>query len=119
MNKYILAIDQGTTSSRAIIYNSNFQIVSKSQRDILQIYPQEGWVEHNPIEIWESQLACCKDAIDKAGILPQQIQAIGITNQRETIVAWDKETGEPICNALVWQDRRTVTACLEDQDSLG
>lgn len=119
MNKYVLAIDQGTTSSRAIIYNSNFQIVSKSQRDILQIYPQEGWVEHNPIEIWESQLACCIDAIDKAGILPQQIQAIGITNQRETIVAWDKKTGEPICNALVWQDRRTATACLEDQDGLG
>lgn len=119
MNEYILAIDQGTTSSRAIVYDLNFNLISKSQRDITQIYPNEGWVEHNPIEIWESQLACCREAISLAEILPNQIQAIGITNQRETILAWDKETGIPISNAIVWQDRRTANDCIEDMDQIG
>lgn len=119
MEQFILALDQGTTSSRAILYDLNFQIVSKSQKDIKQIYPNEGWVEHNPIDIWESQLICCKEVILNSKILPNQIKAIGITNQRETIVAWDKETGKPISNAIVWQDRRTAADCLKDQDSIG
>jgi len=119
MNKYILALDQGTTSSRAILYDLNFQMVTKSQMDIQQIYPKEGWVEHSPIEIWESQLNCCKEAITSAGIAANQIAAMGITNQRETIVAWDKVTGKPVYNAIVWQDRRTTAACIEDQDRLG
>lgn len=119
MNKYYLALDQGTTSSRAILYDFDFKIVSKSQKDITQIYPQEGWVEHNPIEIWESQLSCCLEVIKLAEIQANQIQAVGITNQRETIVAWDRETGKPISNALVWQDRRTSTDCLFDIDKIG
>lgn len=119
MNKYYLALDQGTTSSRAILYDFDFNIVCKCQKDITQIYPQEGWVEHNPMEIWESQLTCCLEVIKQTKIQANQIEALGITNQRETIVAWDRETGSPISNALVWQDRRTSSDCNFDFDIIG
>lgn len=119
MKGYILVLDQGTTSSRAVIYDEMFQIVSKAQREIQQIYPKDGWVEHNPMEIWESQFLCCQDAIVESGVRADQIKAIGITNQRETILAWDRISGKPISNALVWQDRRTAEDCIQDADKLG
>jgi glycerol kinase len=109
--KYILALDQGTTSSRAIIFDEQGNIVSMSQKEFSQIFPQPGWVEHDPEEIWNSQLYTAKEAIRNAGIGPGQIASIGITNQRETTVVWDKKTGIPICNAIVWQDRRTSDIC--------
>lgn len=111
MSKYILALDQGTTSSRAIIYNQNAEPIASSQKEFEQIFPKPGWVEHNPIEIWESQLSVAKEAIDKAGIQPNEIAGIGITNQRETTVVWNRKTGKPIYNAIVWQDRRTSDYC--------
>lgn len=118
MNKYILAIDQGTTSSKAILYDDQYQVVAIHQLDITQYYPQEGWVEHDPIEIWSTQLECCQEVIRQAKIETNQIVSIGITNQRETIVAWDKETSQPIMNAIVWQDRRTAVECNQDEDIL-
>lgn len=111
MSKYILALDQGTTSSRAIIYNQNAEPIASSQKEFEQIFPKPGWVEHNPIEIWESQLSVAKEAIDKAGIQSNEIAGIGITNQRETTVVWNRKTGKPIYNAIVWQDRRTSDYC--------
>lgn len=113
MGKYILSFDQGTTSSRAIVFNKQGTIVSIAQREFQQIYPQPGWVEHNATEIWSTQVAVATEAIIKAGITPTDIAAIGITNQRETTVLWDKTTGEPLCNAIVWQDRRTSAYCDE------
>lgn len=113
MSKYILSFDQGTTSSRAIVFNKQGSIVSIAQREFQQIYPQPGWVEHNATEIWSTQVAVATEAIIKAGITPNDIAAIGITNQRETTVLWDKTTGEPLCNAIVWQDRRTSAYCDE------
>jgi glycerol kinase len=107
----ILALDQGTTSSRAIIFDRDSKIIASAQQEFAQIYPEKGWVEHNPNEIWNTQLAVARLAIQKAGIAPQDIQAIGITNQRETTIVWDKITGEPIYNAIVWQDRRTAPIC--------
>lgn len=107
----ILALDQGTTSSRAIIFDRDSKIIASAQQEFAQIYPEKGWVEHNPNEIWNTQLAVARLAIQKAGIAPQDIQAIGITNQRETTIIWDKITGEPIYNAIVWQDRRTAPIC--------
>lgn len=109
--KYILALDQGTTSSRSIIFDEQGNIVSMSQKEFSQIFPQPGWVEHDPEEIWNSQLYTAKEAIRNAGITAGQIASIGITNQRETTVVWDKKTGTPICNAIVWQDRRTSDIC--------
>jgi glycerol kinase len=108
---YILALDQGTTSSRAIIFDQRGTIVSLAQKEFTQIYPQPGWVEHDPDEIWSTQIAVATEAILKAGLLPDDIAALGITNQRETTVMWDKETGEPVYNAIVWQDRRTSDYC--------
>ncbi|MFN8770149.1 MAG: glycerol kinase GlpK [Neisseriaceae bacterium] len=108
MSKYILALDQGTTSSRAIIFNKAGQIVSKKQRDFTQIFPKPGFVEHDPNEIWVSQLATAKLAMSVIQITSKEIAAIGITNQRETTIVWDKETSNPIYNAIVWQDRRTA-----------
>jgi glycerol kinase len=102
---YILAIDQGTTSSRAILFDSTLNPVASSQKEFTQIFPKAGWVEHDPEEIWETTVATCKDA------LTDEVAAIGITNQRETIVVWDKTTGIPIYNAIVWQDRRTSAYC--------
>lgn len=113
MSKYILSIDQGTTSSRAIIFNHNGEIVAIAQREFTQIYPKAGWVEHDPMEIWSTQLAVVTEVIVKAGLTVGDIDSIGITNQRETTVIWDKETGQPIYNAIVWQDRRTSAYCDE------
>lgn len=107
--KYILAFDQGTTSSRAILFDHDGSIVSKAQKEFEQIFPKPGWVEHDPNEIWSSQTGVAAESVTKAGIKPSQVAAIGITNQRETTVVWDKNTGKPIYNAIVWQDRRTAS----------
>ncbi|PUU87541.1 MAG: glycerol kinase, partial [Halanaerobium sp.] len=117
MEDYILAIDQGTTSSRAIVFNHDGDIVNSSQREFTQHFPKPGWVEHDPDEIWGTTLAVMADAMGRKDIKPSQIAAIGITNQRETTVVWDAETGKPIHNAIVWQDRRTASICddLKDQ----
>jgi glycerol kinase len=111
MAKYILAFDQGTTSSRAIVFNRQGSIVSMAQKEFTQIYPQPGWVEHDANEIWSTQIGVAAEAILKAGLQATDIQAIGITNQRETTVIWDRRTGEAIYNAIVWQDRRTAEYC--------
>lgn len=111
MQPYILALDQGTTSSRAIIFDQKGSIVSLAQKEFQQIFPQPGWVEHNPIDIWSSQVAVAAEAIVKAGLSSKEIAAIGITNQRETTIVWDRKTGEPVYNAIVWQDRRTAAFC--------
>jgi glycerol kinase len=111
MNKYILAFDQGTTSSRAIVFDRSGTIISLAQREFRQIYPQSGWVEHNAKEIWSSQVSVATEAVLNASLKADQIAAIGITNQRETTVVWERETGEPVYNAIVWQDRRTADYC--------
>ena len=110
---YILSLDQGTTSSRAIVFNQQADIVAITQKEFTQIYPQPGWVEHKPLEIWSTQASVAAEAVLAAGLQPSQIAAIGITNQRETTILWDRETGEPIYNAIVWQDRRTAPYCNE------
>jgi len=112
-NKYVLAIDQGTTSSRAIIFNHQGEIVTISQKDFQQYFPKPGWVEHDPNEIWYSQSSVIKEAMAKADLTDKNIACIGITNQRETTVVWDRETGFPVYNAIVWQDRRTADFCEE------
>ncbi|RAO99869.1 glycerol kinase [Petrotoga sp. 9PW.55.5.1] len=111
MEKYILAIDQGTTSSRAIIFDHDGNVVSVAQQEFIQYYPKPAWVEHDPNEIWANTMGVMADAIARANIKRSQISAIGITNQRETTVIWDAETGKPIYNAIVWQDRRTSKIC--------
>ena len=111
MEKFILSFDQGTTSSRAIVFNKNGTIKSVAQKEFSQIFPQPGWVEHDATEIWSTQLGVAAEAISQAGLAVKDIAAIGITNQRETTVVWDKKTGTPIYNAIVWQDRRTATFC--------
>ncbi len=111
MNQYILSFDQGTTSSRAIVFDRNGAIISVAQKEFTQIFPQPGWVEHDANEIWSTQLGVAAEAITKAGLTVKQIAAIGITNQRETTVVWDKITGQPIHHAIVWQDRRTADLC--------
>jgi glycerol kinase len=111
--KYILAMDQGTTSSRTIIFDAAGKPVVSFNKEFEQIYPKAGWVEHNPLNIWNSQLETVQCAIAKLGIKPADIAAIGITNQRETTIVWDKETGKPIYNAIVWQCRRTASICDE------
>ncbi len=108
---YVLAIDQGTTSSRAILFDNNMEPAFISQKEFPQYFPNSGWVEHDPTEIWESVLYVCRDVIKKSGIKSSQIVSIGITNQRETTLIWDKNTGETVHNAIVWQDRRTSTIC--------
>jgi glycerol kinase len=113
MKKYILALDQGTTSSRAIVFGHDGSIVSVAQKEFKQIFPQPGWVEHDPEEIWSTQLGVAAEAITKAGLSTENIHAIGITNQRETTVVWDRKTGKPVYNAIVWQDRRTADFCDE------
>lgn len=110
---FILALDQGTTSSRAIVFNHDGSIRAVAQQEFQQIFPQAGWVEHDANEIWQTQLATARDALAKAGITASDIAGIGITNQRETTVIWDRKTGEPIHNAIVWQDRRTAEFCDE------
>jgi glycerol kinase len=111
MDKYILALDQGTTSSRAIIFNKLGAIIAVAQKEFTQFFPQPGWVEHNANEIWSTQLGVAAEAITKAGLSPEHIAAIGITNQRETTVVWERATGKPVYNAIVWQDRRTASFC--------
>ncbi|MGM0446548.1 MAG: FGGY family carbohydrate kinase, partial [Bacillota bacterium] len=111
MSKYILSIDQGTTSTRAFLFNKNAEIIGKAQKEFTQYYPKPGWVEHNPEEIWNSTQSVINSVIKNADIKPLEIDSIGITNQRETTVIWDKNTGEPLYNAIVWQCRRTSEIC--------
>ncbi len=113
MQQFILSFDQGTTSSRAIVFNPSGAIISVAQKEFKQLFPQPGWVEHDANEIWSTQLGVAAEAVTKAGLTIQQIAAIGITNQRETTVVWDQQTGMPIFNAIVWQDRRTAAYCDE------
>ena len=109
--KYIIALDQGTTSSRAILFDKCGNIVSSAQKEFTQIYPKAGWVEHNPMEIWGSQSGVLREVLETTSVRPDEIAAIGITNQRETTVVWDKNTGKPVYNAIVWQCRRTASIC--------
>ena len=111
MKKHILSFDQGTTSSRAIVFNENGDPISVAQKEFKQIFPKPGWVEHDPDEIWSSQISVAAEVVSKAKLKSDDIHAIGITNQRETTVVWDRETGAPIYNAIVWQDRRTSDYC--------
>lgn len=111
--KYIMAFDQGTTSSRAIIFNKEGEIINTAQKEFTQIYPKPGWVEHDPMEIWGTQSGVAGEVLEKSGIRPEEISSIGITNQRETTILWNKETGRPIYNAIVWQCRRTADICNE------
>jgi len=113
MDQYILSLDQGTTSSRAIIFNEKGAIVTVAQKEFTQFFPQPGWVEHDANEIWSTQLGVAAEAISKAGLTVENIAAIGITNQRETTVVWERATGKPVYNAIVWQDRRTASFCDE------
>ncbi len=110
---YLLALDQGTSSSRSIVFDASGQVVSMAQQELPQIYPQPGWVEHDPITIWQTQLATAKAALAKAGITARQVHAVGITNQRETSVVWNRRTGQPIHHAIVWQDRRAEPTCAD------
>ncbi len=111
MKKYILALDSGTTSNRAILFDHSGRIINSSQREFEQIFPKPGWVEHNPEEIWSTQKFVVRDVLEKQNITTEDIAAIGITNQRETTLVWDRETGKPVYNAIVWQDRRTAGYC--------
>ncbi len=122
MKKYIIALDQGTTSSRCILFDQELNIVEMAQRELTQHYPKPGWVEQDPMEIWSSQYSVLTEALAKSGSAPEEIAAIGITNQRETAVVWDKATGRPVYNAIVWQCRRTAPLCEElkrDQELSG
>lgn len=110
---YILAIDQGTTSSRGIVFDKTLTPIGSAQQEFEQIFPRSGWVEHRPQDLWATVAATSRAAIENAGVDPKKITAIGITNQRETVVVWDKNTGKPVCNAIVWQDRRTADFCAE------
>jgi glycerol kinase len=110
---YLLALDQGTTSSRAIVFRDDAAIVGLAQREFTQLYPQPGWVEHDPREIWATQVAVAIQALGEAGLAPSRIAALGVTNQRETTIVWDRRTGEPVYNAIVWQDRRTADFCAQ------
>lgn len=108
---YILALDEGTTSARAILFDQAGRIVGSAQKDFRQIFPQPGWVEHDPLEIWECQCSVARQVLQETHLTAKDIAAVGITNQRETSLLWDRETGEPVCNAIVWQDRRTASMC--------
>ena len=111
MREYLIALDQGTTSSRCIVFDRHGNVISKIQREFTQIFPRDGWVEHDATEIWASQMGVAVEAMLAAGITATDVAAIGITNQRETVVVWEKDTGKPICNAIVWQCRRTAKEC--------
>ena len=113
MKRYVIALDQGTTSSRCIIFDQNCNIICVKQREFTQYFPQDGWVEHDPVEIVSTQLGVLEEAVDTAGIFLDEVAGIGITNQRETTVVWEKETGKPVYNAIVWQCRRTAAICEE------
>ena len=116
MRRYILALDQGTTSSRAILFDSGGAIASAAQREFPQIFPKPGWVEHDAEAIWSTQIAVAREAMQSLGAEPDQIAGIGIANQRETTVVWNRDTGRPIHNAIVWQDRRTAAICDQLQE---
>ena len=107
MEKYIMALDAGTTSNRCILFNEAGEVCSMAQKEFTQYFPQPGWVEHDANEIWSTQMEVAKQAMDNIGATAANIAAIGITNQRETTIDWDKTTGQPVCNAIVWQCRRT------------
>ena len=111
MNSYVIALDQGTTSSRAIVFDSAGHAVAVANRPLPQHYPHPGWVEHDPEEIFEGQIASLRDAYLKSGVKPSEIAAVGVTNQRETSIVWEKATGKPVYNAIVWQCRRTADFC--------
>ena len=111
MKNYVLSLDAGTTSSRAILFDKNGNQIAVAQEEFTQLFPKKSWVEHDPIQIWETQLKAIKSVVQKALINPQEIDSIGITNQRETTIIWNKNTGEPVYNAIVWQDRRTAKIC--------
>lgn len=111
MNQYILAIDQGTTSSRAILFNNDGSIHATSQQEFTQHFPKDAWIEHEPGDIWSSVLQTCRHVIQDNNVDVADIGSIGITNQRETTLVWDRKTGEPVYNAIVWQDRRTAAYC--------
>ena len=111
--KYIVALDQGTTSSRTVVLDKDVNIVTVAQREFPQIYPKPGWVEHDPMQIWASQSSTLAEALAGCGITSEEIAAIGITNQRETTIVWERETGKPVYNAIVWQCRRTAEICDE------
>ncbi len=111
MSNYLLAIDQGTTNSRAIIFNEKAELISQHEMSVMQYYPQDGWVEQSAEELWSNTLECCRQAIKKINLSAKEISAIGISNQRETTIVWDKKTGQPIYHAIVWQDRRTAEYC--------
>ncbi len=111
--QYVLALDQGTTSSRAILFDHNGAIAAVAQKEFQQFFPQAGWVEHDPTEILTSQMSCAVEALGKVGARPRDLAAIGITNQRETVIVWERATGKPIHPAIVWQDRRTAAFCKE------
>ena len=113
MNTHLLALDQGTSSSRSIVFDAQGRIVAMAQREFRQIYPQPGWVEHDPMELWDTQLATAREALARAGLAAGDIASIGITNQRETTVVWNRRTGVPLHNAIVWQDRRAEPTCAE------
>src|SRR5277367_4043467 len=113
---YILSLDQGTTSSRSILFGKDGTIVAHGQREFKQIYPQGGWVEHDPYDILTSQMSSVVEVLGQAGIRPRDLAAVGITNQRETTIVWDRETGKPVYNAIVWQDRRTAGFCKQLHD---
>jgi glycerol kinase len=108
---YVLALDQGTTSSRAVLFDREANAVAMAQRPYAQVFPQPGWVEHDPLEIWETQIGVARDALAAAGVRAADVAAIGITNQRETTLVWERDTGKPLCNAIVWQCRRTAALC--------
>src|ERR1700761_7451871 len=108
---YILSLDQGTTSSRSMLFNKEGSIVAQAQREFRQIYPQGGWVEHDPFDILTSQMSSVVETLGKAGIRPRDLAGVGITNQRETTIVWERDTGKPVYNAIVWQDRRTAEHC--------
>ena len=111
MDSYVIALDQGTTSSRAILFNRAGEILSRAQYPFRQIYPQPGWVEHDPREIWATERRALAEAVNAANVDPKAIAGIGITNQRETTILWERATGTPVYTAIVWQCRRTATIC--------
>ena len=113
MPNYLMALDQGTTSSRCILFDEKGAIVASAAHEYPQYFPREGWVEHDPMEIWSSQIGVASEALLKTGATWRDVAAIGITNQRETTIVWDKKTGAPICRAIVWQCRRTASRCEE------
>ena len=118
MGKYLLAIDQGTSSTRSVLYDDKGSYIDSSQLEFNQYFPQEGWVEHNPEEIWESVLSTLGSLVKRNSLVSKDIASMGITNQRETTIVWDKKDGKPIYNAIVWQDRRTADFCNELNDQI-